>query len=72
MPTARRTTPPDPDVTPTPDPEPAFVPAYDTRTGQKLPNEVPTSFFALFPYLKPTPQAAAAAAETTNPTPTED
>lgn len=34
-----------------------FYPAYDTRTGRKLPHRVPAQWFDLFPYLAPTPSA---------------
>ena len=46
---------------------PAMVDAYDTRTGLKLPNQVPASWLkdGRHEYLSKTPKAAAA--DTTNP-----
>lgn len=38
----------------------AFVTAYDTRTGQKLPNKIPRAHLDIFPHLSLTPSAKAA------------
>lgn len=38
-----------------------FIRAYDTRTGEKVPDLVPRHFLTLFPYLSETPTSKAAA-----------
>lgn len=44
-----------------------MVPAWDKRTGRKLPNEVPKSWLdkGIFPNLAGSPQGAASAARAT-------
>lgn len=37
-----------------------FIDAYDRRTGDKLPHQVPEHFLSLFPYLSRTPLQKAA------------
>ena len=36
-----------------------MVEAYDTRTGEKLPQRVPAGFLRLFPHLSATPKQKA-------------